>query len=85
MGFPAFYGRNMNAWIDCMSYLNDPDTGMTSFALEPGELLNLEIDDTKDFAQRLPEIFGALIECTAFVNRHHTDEGNPAILALVFL
>ncbi len=68
-----------------MSYLDDPDTGMTSFALEPGELFNLEIVDTKSFAQRLPEIFGALMECTAFVNRRHTDEGDPAILALVFI
>ncbi len=22
-GFPQFYGRNMNAWIDCLSYLHD--------------------------------------------------------------
>ncbi len=24
-GFPDFYGRNMNAWIDCMSYLDDSE------------------------------------------------------------
>ena len=30
-GFPDFYGRNMNAWIDCMSYLDDSEGGMTSF------------------------------------------------------
>ena len=24
-GFPNFYGRNMNAWIDCMTYLDDPE------------------------------------------------------------
>jgi len=85
MDFPDFYGRNMNAWIDCMSYLNDPDAAMTGFTLKPGELFNLEIADTEDFARRLPEIFRALIECTAFVNRRHTEEGNPPILALVFL
>ena len=28
-GFPRFYGRNMNAWIDCMTYLDDPESGMT--------------------------------------------------------
>ncbi len=22
-GFPDYYGRNMNAWIDCMTYLDD--------------------------------------------------------------
>ena len=30
-GFPGFYGRNMNAWIDCMSYLDDPDTTLDIF------------------------------------------------------
>jgi hypothetical protein len=30
MGFPDFYGANMDAWIDCMSYLDDPAAGMTA-------------------------------------------------------
>ncbi len=29
-GFPGFYGRNMNAWIDCLTCLDDPSAGMTS-------------------------------------------------------
>jgi hypothetical protein len=29
-GFPDFYGRNMNAWIDCMSSLGEPRDAMTS-------------------------------------------------------
>jgi len=29
MGFPSFYGRNMNAWIDCMTSLDCPKDGMT--------------------------------------------------------
>jgi hypothetical protein len=27
LGFPGFYGRNMDAWNDCMTCL-DPQTGM---------------------------------------------------------
>ncbi len=26
-GFPEYYGRNMDAWIDCMSCIDDPDAG----------------------------------------------------------
>jgi RNAse (barnase) inhibitor barstar len=26
-GFPDFYGRNMDAWIDCMTSLDSPGTG----------------------------------------------------------
>ncbi len=32
-GFPEFYGNNMNAWIDCMSYIDDKETGMTKIFL----------------------------------------------------
>jgi len=30
LGFPGFYGRKMDAWNDCMTCLDDPETGMTS-------------------------------------------------------
>jgi len=82
MGFPDFYGRNMNAWIDCMSYMNDE---MTRFTLAPGELFHLEIVGTKDFAKRLPELFEALIECAAFVNWRRADVGEQPILALILV
>ena len=29
-GSPGFYGQNMSAWIDCMSYLDEPEAEMTS-------------------------------------------------------
>jgi hypothetical protein len=85
MGFPAFYGHNMNAWIDCMSYLDDAGAGMSRYSVSPGELFHLEIADTEDFQSRVPQVFQGLIECAAFVNRRRTDVGKPPILALVFL
>ncbi|MHC4178647.1 MAG: barstar family protein [Planctomycetota bacterium] len=47
-GFPQFYGRNMNAWIDCMSYLDDPEAAMTTLRLEKSELLLLEIPEVNN-------------------------------------
>jgi RNAse (barnase) inhibitor barstar len=82
MGFPEFYGRNMNAWIDCMTGFDD---GMTRFRVAPGELFHLEIADTKDFAQRVPEIFQTFIDCAAFVNSRRVERGEPPVLALVLL
>jgi RNAse (barnase) inhibitor barstar len=32
LGFPDFYGRNMNAWVDCLTYEDD---GMTAFPMNP--------------------------------------------------
>ena len=82
MGFPDFYGRNMNAWTDCMTYFDD---GMTRFTVAAGDLFHLEVADTKDFAQRLPEIFQSFIERAAFVNRRRVAKGEPPILALILL
>jgi RNAse (barnase) inhibitor barstar len=84
-GFPDFYGRNQNAWIDCMSYLDDADAGMTRFTVLPGELFHLEVSDTEDFQRRLPEIFQAFVDCASFVNRRRVDIGEPPILSLVLL
>lgn len=83
-GFPDFYGTNMDAWIDCLSYLDEPD-GMTRFTLGREELLHIEISDTEDFNYRLPEIFDALVECSAFVNRRYVSDGKPPVLSLLFL
>lgn len=83
-GFPDFYGMNMDAWIDCLSYLDEEDR-MSRFTLEKGELLHIEIFDTEDFNSRLPEIFDALVECSAFVNRRYVSDGKPPVLSLLFL
>ncbi|SFS51687.1 barstar family protein [Brevundimonas viscosa] len=83
LGLPAFYGRNMNAWIDCMTDADDPDTGMVRAAVQPGQLMTLQIDDAADFARRCPEQFNALIECTAFVNYRRMEAGGTPVLSLL--
>ena len=61
LGFPDFYGRNMNAWIDCLTYA-DEDDGMRAIAAEPGEVLTLQLQDCRELRSRCPEIYEALIE-----------------------
>lgn len=85
LGFPGFYGHSMDAWIDCMTYLDDAGAAMTSVTVDPGELFHLEVADTKDFALRLPEIWQAFIECAAFVNGRRVEQGERPVLALVLL
>jgi barstar (barnase inhibitor) len=82
-GFPSFYGRNMNAWIDCLTYLDDPPSGMTSICIAPGQLVAIRIDDAPDFRRRCPEQYEALVECTAFVNYRRTDRGGQPVLTLM--
>ena|ERR1051326_5392708 len=68
MGLFEGYGRNMDAWIDCMSdmFING---GLTKFNLRKGDVFILQIRETKEFQRRCPEIFSSFIACIAFVNK----------------
>ena len=83
-GFPDFYGRNMDAWIDCMGYLAAPETPMTTVFAPPGGVVTLQLDHVDDFAARCPEQYAAIIECSAFVNWRGVERGLPPVLALSF-
>jgi len=78
-GFPDFYGRNMDAWIDCMTCLDDVDAAMTSIHGSTSDMVVLQIDEV----DRMPaEIYKVLVDCAAFVNWSRIEQGDPAILAM---
>lgn len=79
-GFPDFYGRNMNAWIDCMSDLSE-DTGMTSVHGSPTDPVVLYLDNAKVMPK---ELLDALVEGAGFVNWRRLAMGDPAVLILAF-
>jgi hypothetical protein len=84
LGFPAFYGRNLNAWIDCMTYLDEPNAGMTTVHAPPGGVLVLELEHVDELAARCPDLYAAIVECAAFVNWRRIEAGASAVLALSF-
>ncbi len=81
--FPAWYGRNMNAWIDLMTYL-DEDWATTGFFVEAGEMVTLDIRNARPLHERCSEIYDALVECSAFVNWRRMETGGAAYLCLAF-
>lgn len=83
LGFPEFYGRNMNAWIDCLTYA-DEDDGMRSIVVPPGDVLTLQLAGATEFAARCPEQYAAVVECSAFVNWRRIEAGQRPIVALSF-
>lgn len=82
-GFFDGYGRNMDAWVDCMSSLDEE--GMTNFLIDKDEMLQVEFTDTEEFRTRLPEIFEAFVDCSAFVNQRYIESGRGPALSLVFV
>ena len=83
-GFPSFYGRNMDAWIDCMTSLDCPEDDMTSIHASPGGVIGLEVDNASQLKRDHRDLYDALIECAAFVNWRRIEKGLPPVLALSF-
>lgn len=83
-GFPDFYGRNMNAWIDCMTSLDEPVDGMTRVHAAKGNVLTMQLENVATFREQHPELYAAIIESVAFVNWRRIKVGEPAVLALSF-
>lgn len=75
LGFPNRYGRNMDAWIDCMSHLDTPSTEMR---------LTIHIDNSTRFREAAPEQWLRLLECSGLVNGRRIQRGNGPLLALSF-
>jgi len=84
MGFPDFYGRNRDAWLDCMTSLDAPEEKLTSVHAPPGGVLVLQIDNVDAFAAQCPEQFSVLVEDAASVNWRRLYLGKPPVLALSF-
>ena len=83
LGFFDGYGRNMNAWIDCMNDLHGPRS-LSSFNLPEGEPVDLMFRGTDEFGRRCPELLRELVECTAAVNRRYRSMNSEVRVALVF-
>jgi RNAse (barnase) inhibitor barstar len=79
-GFPDFYAHTMEAWVDCLSCLDDPTAEMSSLTLAPGELLLIVVPNS---AQLKKEIFDSLVEATIAVNTRVASRGKPPLLGLV--
>jgi RNAse (barnase) inhibitor barstar len=69
MGFPGFYGQNWNAWIDCMSSINDRSAELSRVTVDDGEQLELSVSGyaySADLDQS--KVFRDFAICTGFVN-----------------
>jgi RNAse (barnase) inhibitor barstar len=76
-GFPDFYGRNMDAWIDCMSSL---DQTFSAVEVAPDQIVTLLLEEAKLLKENQPEILEAILELSAFVNWRRMEMGDPPIL-----
>lgn len=74
----------MDAWIDCMSSLSLPEDGMTNIHCFEGQVITIELRNSKKLKEETPEIFEAINECTAFVNWRLIQNNKKPVLALAY-
>jgi len=82
LGFPDFYGRNMDAWLDCMTYIDDKESGMTKVWINKTDTLVIELTNSEAFKNRCPDIYLAFLECTGFVNSRKLETNGQAMIAI---
>jgi RNAse (barnase) inhibitor barstar len=78
-GFPDFYGRNLSAWTDCMTRL---DEDFSSIQVAPGGLVVLDLANADILKRQAPAILAELLEMAAFVNWRRIKAGGAPILIL---
>ncbi|MBK4734850.1 barstar family protein [Noviherbaspirillum pedocola] len=81
-GFPAYYGANLDAWVDCLSGVRDGD-GMSGFALGPGEMLEIELQHADVLRSKTPRILETLEALIDAANERITDAGQKPGLRLI--
>lgn len=82
-GFTDEYGNNLDALVDCLTYLDDPKTRMSRVQLVPGQvaLLVLEHNDAKG---KQATVVRTLLDAIAFVNWRRLEKGQPPVLAVAY-
>ena len=75
MGFFEGYGRNLDAWIDCMSdmYTNGEYKSLTRFDLDDGDAFLLRIENAGAWKQNDPDSFNSFIEMSLKCNSDKTN------------
>jgi len=65
--FPNYYGRNMDAWIDCMNDLTD-------------DIVVLDLKKYSNYSDYKNEFILAVLESAAFVNYRRVESGEKPFL-----
>jgi RNAse (barnase) inhibitor barstar len=83
-GFPASYGKNLDALVDCLTHLDDWKAGMSRVQVTPGDVVVLVIEHVAGLGKKAAEQVSALVDAVAFVNWRRLERGQPALLAMAY-
>ncbi len=79
LGFPDFYGMNVNALIDCLQSMRFPEEGMSNVVLGEEEVLTLEL---KNFSNAKMLLLNSLLVAVEAVNQREMDRNRKHSIVL---
>jgi RNAse (barnase) inhibitor barstar len=82
-GFPANYGKNLDALVDCLTDLDDPKAAMSKIQLLPGQLALIVIENADAKGKQAAQMT-ALIDAIAFVNWRRLERGQGPVLSIAY-
>jgi hypothetical protein len=80
LGFPPAHGKNLDALVDSLTYLDDPRTPTARVQSLPGELMVLLIEN----ADAAPTAVRALADAVAFTNFRRLEKGQGPVAAVAY-
>jgi RNAse (barnase) inhibitor barstar len=83
-GFPDSYGKNLDALVDCLTYLDDPKSEMSRVQVFPGEVVLMVLDHLDGKTKSQAAQVKALVDAVAFVNWRRLEKGERPVLALAY-
>jgi hypothetical protein len=83
-GFPAEYGKNLDALADCLTHLDNPSAGMSRVQVFPGQVALLVLDHAAALPKQQAAQVKALVDVVAFVNWRRLEKGQPPVLAVAY-
>jgi len=76
------YGRNPNAWIDCMTDLHGP-RALSDLQLPPDEPIEIILKDSASLATSYPEILAELLILVQFANDRYAQARQRARITVI--
>jgi RNAse (barnase) inhibitor barstar len=76
------YGRNRDAWIDCMTDLHGPKA-LSGLRLPTGESIEIVLNDSATVAKSHPEIFAELLRLVRYANNLYAEAQKDVRITLI--
>jgi hypothetical protein len=83
-GFSPDYGKNLDALVDCLTHLDDPQSAMSRVGVFPGQVALLVLDRVEAKDKHQAAQVRALVDVVAFVNWRRWEKGQPPVLAVAY-